>query len=100
MEFTCATAESGVTSFGISTTPAFVDQISVPIALANGGRQQILSFFAPSGHSSITITCVAIRLPDVNETTAILMIQGKIVNTCSIYSLNHFTQVSCLVLVT
>ena len=80
VEFTCATEESGVTSFGITTTPPFAGQISIHVALPNGGRQQTLSFFAPSEHSSITITCVAIRIPDVNETTAILTIQGKIIN--------------------
>ena len=80
MEFTCATEESGVTSFGLTTTPPFADQFSISVALPNGGIQQVLSFVAPSEHTNITITCVAFRLPDVNETTAILMIQGKIIN--------------------
>ena len=78
MEFTCATEESGVIAFSITTTPPFAGQISVTDALPNGGRQQTLSFIAPSEYSSITITCVAVRLPDINETTAILMTQGKI----------------------
>ena len=80
VEFTCATEESGVTSFGITTTPPFADQTSISDALPKGGRQKTLSFIAPSEHKNITITCVAIRFPDVNETTAMLMIQGKIIN--------------------
>ena len=90
VEFTCATEESGVTSFGMTTTPPFAGQIPTSAALPDGGRQQTLSFTAPSEHSIITITCVAIRSPDFIETTAILMIQGKIINESSMYSLNHF----------
>ena len=77
MELTCATEESGVTSFGISTTPELENGNSVRLNLPNGGRQHTLSFMALSEHSSITVVCIAIRLPDVNETTAIMMVQGK-----------------------
>ena len=77
MELVCATEESGVTSFGLSTTPEIGQSNSVRLNLPNGGRKHTLSFIAPSEHSSITVTCIAIRLPDVNVTTAVLMIQGK-----------------------
>ena len=77
VELVCATEESGVTSFGISTTPELEHSNSVRLNLHNGGRQHTLSFIALSEHSSITVTCIAIRLPDVNETAAMLMIQGK-----------------------
>ena len=79
MEFTCATEESGVTSLVISTVPSVAHHESTSIDFPNGGRRQhILNFIAPSEHSSITILCTAVRIPDVNQTTAILMIQGKI----------------------
>ena len=91
VEFTCATEESGVNSLILSTSPSFSGQISMPAdTLPNGGRQQMLSFVAPSEYSSIVITCAAVRSPDVNETKATLMIQGKTINESSIYSLNHF----------
>ena len=89
VEFTCATEESGVTSFVMTTTPPFAGQ-----TLITGNesihRKQILKFIAPSEHTNITIRCAAFRHPDVNETTAILMIQGKIINESSMYSPNHF----------
>ena len=80
VEFTCVTEESGVTSFGITTIPPIIGQISVLDVLPSGGRQQTLSFIAPSEHNNITIVCSAIKSPDFNETTAILMIQGTIID--------------------
>ena len=77
VELVCATEESGVTTFGMTTTPELEHGNSVRLNLPNGGRQHTLSFIALSEHSSVTVTCIALRLPDVNETTAVLMIQGK-----------------------
>ena len=77
VELVCATEESGVTTFGISTAPELEHGNSVRTNLHNGGKQHTLSFIALSEHSSITVTCAAVRFPDVNETTAVLMIQGK-----------------------
>ena len=77
VELVCATEESGVTSFGMTTTPELEHGKSVRLNLFNGGRQHTLSFIALSEHTSITVTCNALRLPDVNESTALLMIQGK-----------------------
>ena len=79
VEFTCATEESGVTSLVISTMPQLGQTSISDDTLSNGGRQRTLSFIAPSEHSNITIRCGAFRFPDVNETTSILMIQGKII---------------------
>ena len=84
VEFICATEESGVSLLGISTTPIFAGQISMPVALPNGGRQEMLSFIAPSKHNNITIVCSAIRSHDFNLTTAILMIQGTIIDCMSL----------------
>ena len=80
VELTCATEESGVTSFFIDTIPQFGGQTPTSSALPNGGRQKTLSFIAPSEHTNITITCVAKRNEDVNVTKATLMIQGKIIH--------------------
>ena len=77
VELVCATKESGVTTFGMTTTPELEHGNSVRLNLPNGGRQHTLSFIALSEHSNITVTCGAVRFPDVNETTAMLMIQGK-----------------------
>ena len=80
VEFTCATEESGVTSLAISTLPSVPHHESISSDLLNGGKQHTLSFIAPSEHSIITILCTVVRIPDVNQTTAILMIQGKIID--------------------
>ena len=77
VKLVCATEESGVATFGMTTTPELEHGNSVRLNLPNGGRQHTLSFIALSEHSSITVTCGAVRFPDVNETTAMLMIQGK-----------------------
>ena len=78
VEFTCATKESEVTSLVISTLPSVPHHESISSDLPNGGRQYTLSFIVPSEHSNITVICTAVRIPDVNQTTAILMSQGKI----------------------
>ena len=82
VEFTCATEESGVTSLAISTLPSVPHHESVSTDLPSGGKQHTLSFIVPSEHSYITILCTVVRIPDVNQTTAILMIQGKIILDC------------------
>ena len=82
MEFTCATEESGVTSLVISTEPSVPHHESISTDLPSGGKQHQLSIIAPSEHSNIIIIirCTAVRIPDVNQTNAILMIQGKIMD--------------------
>ena len=78
IEFTCATEESGVNILVVTTEPSVPHHESISTDLPSGGKQHQLSIVAPSEHSYITIRCTAVRLPDVNHTTAILMIQGKI----------------------
>ena len=80
VEFTCATEESGVTSLVISIEPPVAHQESISTDLPNGGKQHQLSIIASSEHSIIIIRCTAVRIPDVNQTTAILMLQGKIID--------------------
>ena len=76
VEFTCATAESGVT-LAITTTPTVVGSVANQTDLPNGGNQFTLSFTAPPQDSSITITCLAFKGPDIIQPTALLMIQGN-----------------------
>ena len=76
-EFTCATEEINVTTLVITTQPASVKHhLSKSDDLPNGGKQHTLSIVVPSEYSYIIIRCTAVRIPDVRETTAILMIQG------------------------
>ena len=77
VEFTCATAEKGVT-LAITSTPTVVESVANQTDLPSGGNQFTLSFTAPSEHSSITITCIAFKGPDIIQPTALLMIQGNI----------------------
>ena len=87
VEFTCATPETGLTAFTITTIVILENIMSNDVLLPNGDRQLTLSFIAPSEHQLINIVCIATRINtmqgvvEVNTSTAILMIQGK----------NHFT---------
>ena len=76
VEFTCATEESGVNILVITTEPSVPHHESISTDLPNGGKQHQLSIIVSSEHSNVTIKCTAVRLPDVNHTTAILRIQG------------------------
>ena len=82
VEFTCATPETGLTAFTITTSVILGNIMSNDVLLPNGDRQLSLSFIAPSEHQLINIACIATRintmgLVEVNISTAILMIQGK-----------------------
>ena len=80
MEFICATPETGLTVFTLAPGITLGNTMSNE---ANGDRQLTLSFIAPSEYQMITISCVATRvnnigmLVDINQSTAVLMIQGK-----------------------
>ena len=81
VEFTCATPETGLQSFAISTDVTIGNTMSNDVILPNGDRQLTLSFIAPSKHQLINIACIVTRLNtmsmfEVNSSTAILMIQG------------------------
>ena len=57
--------------------------MSNEVMLPNGDRQLTLSFIAPSEYQMIIISCFATRvnnmgmLVDINQSIAVLMIQGK-----------------------
>ena len=82
MNFTCATPETGLLSFTITTDVTLVNTTNNDVILPNGDRQLTLSFVASSEHQLINIVCIASRLVamnmvDFNTSKAILMIQGK-----------------------
>ena len=74
VEFTCSTLENDLTSFILAESPPVE---GADVVLSNGGMQLTLNFIAPSKHSSIVISCVAIKGISVNQSTALLMIQGE-----------------------
>ena len=82
VEFMCATPETRLASFTITTDVTLVNTMSSDVILPNGDRQLTLSFIAPSEHQLINIACIASRFNAmsmlvVNTSTAILMVQGK-----------------------
>ena len=84
VKFTCATFETGLLSFTITTGDVTLGHTSMnnDVILTNGNRQLTLSFIAPSEHQLINIVCVATRIntmgkAELNTSTAILMIQGE-----------------------
>ena len=83
VEFTCAAPASGLTSFGISTTPPVGGSVIDDNILSNGDRQVTLNFIAPSDQTSISIFCVATTTTEFNQSLAVLMIQGN--RTRSLY---------------
>ena len=84
MEFTCATPETELTVFTLAPGITLGNTMSNEVILPNGDRQLTLSFIAPSEHQLITIACIATILntmgmvEDINTSTAILMIQGRL----------------------
>ena len=87
--FTCGTPETGLTVFSLTTTPP-VDGSTVTTH-TNEGIQLTFSFFAPVQHSIINIACIAFKGTVVDQSIAVLMIQGepvsyciKIINQCQI----------------
>lgn len=82
VNFTCATPETGLTVFAISANVTLGNTTNNDVILPNGHRQVTLSFVAPSEHQVIGITCVAtrintMRVVEIKQSTAILMIQGE-----------------------
>ena len=80
VEITCATPETGLTVFSITTTPP-VDGSTVTTH-TNEGIQFTFSFIAPVQHSFINIACIAIKGSVVDQSLAVLMIQGEPVSYC------------------
>ena len=89
MEFTCATSETGLTTFVISTTPPVGDSVITDVTLPNGDRQVTLSFITPSDYTNVTITCGAVKGTNFNLSSAFLIIQGN--NASMQFALNVHT---------
>ena len=77
VEFTCAVPANGLTSFGIIVTPPVGGSVVDGSDLPNGDRLVTLSFIAPSDQANISIVCVAFKGTDLNQSSAVLMIQGN-----------------------
>ena len=77
VEFTCAAPASVLTSFSLSTTPPVGGSDTDDNILPNGDRQVTLRFIAPSDQTNISIVCVALKGTDLNQSSAVLMIQGN-----------------------
>ena len=77
VEFTCAAPASGLTILGITATPPVGGSDTDDNILPNGDRQATLSFIAPSDQTNISIVCVALKGTDLNQSSAVLMIQGN-----------------------
>ena len=77
VEYICAVPASGLTTFSLSTTPPVGGSVTDDNILPNGDRQVTLSFIAPSDQNSISIVCVALKGIDLNQSSAVLMIQGN-----------------------
>ena len=81
VEFTCATPETGLTVFSLTTTP-HIDGSDTVVTHPNGGTQHTLSFIATVQHSVINIACVAVKGTVVDQSIAVLMIQGEPISEC------------------
>ena len=75
LEFTCATLETGLTAFSLTTLP-HIDGSDIVVTHPNGGTQHTLSFIAPVQHSTINIACIAVKGMVNDQGIAVLMIQG------------------------
>ena len=86
VEVTCATTETGLTAFSLTTTP-HIDGSHTVVTHPNGGTQYTLSFIAPAQHSTINIACFAVKGTVSDQNIAVLMSQGEPVSECIIMSL-------------
>lgn len=75
VEITCASTVTGLNFFSLTTTPQVYGSNTV-VTHANGGTQLTLSFIAPSQNSTIDISCIAVKGTFVDQSIAVLMIQG------------------------
>ena len=76
VEFTCASPETGLNFFSLTTIP-HVDGSDTVVTHPNGGTQHTLSFIVPAQHSTIDILCIAVKSAVVDQRKSVLMIQGK-----------------------
>ena len=81
VEFSCATPDSGV-FLNWQTKPLNVD-IGYKLLVftpPEGGKLSLLSFTATAQHNNISIMCLAVKVPNSNQSTALLLVQGKPTN--------------------
>ena len=76
VQSTCASTETGLTFFSLTTTP-LINGSDTVVTHPNGGTQHTLSFIVPAQHSTIDILCIAVKGTVVDQRKSVLMIQGK-----------------------
>ena len=80
VEITCASSETGLDYFNLTTEPQ-VDGSNITDTQPNGGTQHTLSFIAPA-QNSIIVSCIVVKGSVVDQSIAVLMIQGEPVSKC------------------
>ena len=77
VEFSCATPDSGV-NLGWITVPPNVD-VGTPVVSTppGGGKLSVVSFTATAQQNNLYVICLAVKIPNSNHTTALLLVQGK-----------------------
>ena len=78
VQSTCASTETGLTFFSLTTTP-LINGSDTVVTHPNGGTQFTLSFIAPVKHSTIDILCITVKGTVVEQSISVLMIQGETV---------------------
>ena len=78
VQITCASTETGLNFFSLTTTP-HIDGSDTVVTHPNGGTQHTLmiSFIAPVQHSTIDILCIAVKGAVVDQSISALTIQGE-----------------------
>ena len=77
--FSCATQNSGV-FLSWQTIPPNID-VGTPVVSTppEGGKLSVLSFTATAQHNNLSIICNAVKVPSSNQSTALLLVQGKLI---------------------
>ena len=76
VEFSCATPDSEA-YLSWDTMPDVGTTTEMVTSLPGGGELSVLSFTAAAQHNNTEIKCIAVDLPRVNRSTALLLVQGK-----------------------
>ena len=76
VQITCASPETELTVFSLTTTP-HIDGSDKVVTHPNGGTQHTLSFIAPVQHNIINIACIVVKGKVSNQSIAVLIIQGE-----------------------
>ena len=77
--FSCAIRDSGV-FVSWHTVPPNID-IGTPVVSTppGGGKLSVLSFTATAQHNNLSLICNAVKVPSSNQSTALLLVQGKLI---------------------